>query len=139
MCLFVCVDLRFAYFSDDNTLAMVDLMLDNLCGPAGEGFQSRLELFVLVLHLDGLPAARFARAGQRQTALLGLIAAGLLDDLRVEHHHIRSLVIERDDALVHADHVRRHADTAVLVRFERFQQVGCGLDIVRRGLLGLLR
>jgi hypothetical protein len=22
------------------------------------------------------------------------------------------------------------------VRFERFQQVGCGLDIVRRGLLG---
>ena len=63
---------------------MVDFVLDNLCGPAGEGFQSRLELFVLVLHLDGLPAARFARAGQRQTALLGLIAAGLLDDLRVD-------------------------------------------------------
>ena len=74
-----------------------------------------------------------------QKAVADVKAAGLLDDLRVEHHHVCSLVIKRDDALVHADHVRRHADTAVLVRFERFQKVVRDLDIVRRSLLGLLR
>ena len=37
---------------NQNALAVVDLMLDDLRRPAGEGFESHLERFRLILHLD---------------------------------------------------------------------------------------
>ena len=36
--------LRFVSFSDDNAVAVIDFMLDDLRGPAGEGLQPYLEL-----------------------------------------------------------------------------------------------
>ena len=38
VCLFVCVGLHFAFSLNNDAVAMVDFVLDNLCGPAGEGF-----------------------------------------------------------------------------------------------------
>ena len=43
---------------------MIDLVLDDLCRPAGEGLDAGLELFILPLHLDG-PVA-FAGTGATQ-------------------------------------------------------------------------
>jgi hypothetical protein len=45
-------------------VAMVDLVLDDLGCPAGEGFDPGLELFVLPLHFDGFIA--FTGAGVAQ-------------------------------------------------------------------------
>ena len=98
-----------------------------------------MESLILPLYLDGLETHRFPRAGKRKAALRRLVCAGLFDDDRVEHDHIFPLVIEDDDALVYADHVRRHAHASVPVGGQRVQQVLRRAEIIRRGGLGLLR
>ena len=90
-----------------------------------------MELFVLPLHLDGLEPFGLPGAGEGETALLRFVRPGLFEDDRVEHDEIAVLALERDDALSDADHVRGHADAAVFVGNERFQQV------LRDGQVGL--
>ena len=117
---------------------MVDLVLDDLRRPAGEGFQPGLEFFVLPLDLDGLEPLRFPDAGEGEAALLGLIRPGLPDDDGIEHHHVRPRVVKGDDALIHADHVGRHAHAARLVGDQSVQQVPGRVQVAQRGGLGLL-
>lgn len=83
--------------SDDHTVAVVDFVLDDLGRPAGESLEAGLEFLVLVLHLDGQPAFGLANPSQREAALLRLIGAGFLDDLRVEHDHVDTLIVKGDD------------------------------------------
>ena len=52
---------------------MVDLVLDDLGRPAGEGFQPDLEILVLVPHLDGAVPPGPADAGEGEAPLLRLI------------------------------------------------------------------
>ena len=92
---------------------MVDLVLDDLCRPAGKGLDAEFTVHGLVLHLDALVALCFPHAFQRKTALLGLVQAGFFQDDRVEQHQIPVLGLHRDDALEHTDHVGCHAHTAV--------------------------
>ena len=98
-------------------------MLNDLRRPAGERFNARLELLILPLHLDGLKPLRFPRAGQGQAALLRVIRRGFFDDHGIEHDHVCTNVVERDDALVDANHIRRHAHAAILVRGERMHNL----------------
>lgn len=102
---------------------MIDLVLDDLRGEAGERLLARLEASVLEAHLDGAVARCAAAARKRQAALLGLVRARAADDLRVEHDARGTLVVEDDDALGRADHVGRHADALVGMRRERVEQV----------------
>ena len=102
-------------------MTMVDLMLNDLRRPAGERFNVRLELLVLPLHLDGLVALCFPRAGQGQAALLRVIGRGFFDDHGIEHDHVLTNVVESNNTLVDANHIRRHAHTAILVRGQRVQ------------------
>ena len=60
-------------------------MLDDLSRPTGKGLEAGLELLVLVLDLDGLPALRLAGTGQGQASLLRFVA--------VEHLTISGLNI----------------------------------------------
>ena len=110
---------------------MVDLVLDDLGRPAGEGLTLLLETLVLPADLDGLPPPGSAGAGEGQAPLLRLIGAGPFHDLRIEHDHIAALVVEGDDALVHADHVGGHADARLPVRGE------CVAQILRHGQMML--
>lgn len=96
-------------------------MLNDLRRPAGERFNARLELLILPLHLDGLVALCFPRAGQGQAALLRVIRRGFFDDHGVEHDHVLTNVVESNNALVDTDHIRRHAYAAVFVRGQRVQ------------------
>ena len=114
---------------------MINLVLDDLCRPAGEGFDARLHLGGLVLHLDGFVALALTGATEkRQAALFGIVRAVLLDNLGIEHHGIRgsssALVEKGDDALAHANHIRRHTNTAFPVRHQRFKQVLRDLQIL---------
>ena len=120
---------------------MVDLVLDDLRRPADEGLEACLEFFVLPLDLDGLKPFCFPDAGEGEAALLGLIRPGLPDDDGIEHHHVRPLVVEGDDALTNADHVGRHAHAARLVGDQGVQQVPGpvvgGGGVIALALLGL--
>ena len=113
---------------------MIHLMLNDLRRPAGEVFRACLHLQGLILHLDGLIAlALTGAAEERQTAFLGVVRTVFLDDFGIEHYCVSrssSALIEKgDDALAHADHIRRHADAAFLVRHQRIKQVLCDLQI----------
>ena len=57
---------------------MVDLVLDDLRRPAGEGLQPLLKFLVLPAHLDGLPPLGRADAGKRQASLLRIVGAAFL-------------------------------------------------------------
>lgn len=117
---------------------MVDLVLDDLRRPAGEGLQPCLQHFVLPLHLDGAEALRPPRAGQGKTTLLRLIGLGLPDDDGIEHDQIGPVVVKGNDAFVHADHIRRHTDAALLVCEQGVQQVLRRAEVVLRCRLGPL-
>ena len=79
-----------------------------------------------------------AHAIEGQTALLDRIRPGLPDDDGIEHDHIFALVVKGDDALVDADHIRRHAHAAIFVGGQRIQQVLRRAEIVCRGGFRLL-
>ena len=82
-----------------------------------------VKLLVEPAHLYRAVAPSLAGADERQAALLGLICARLLYNLGVEHDLKFALVVKGDDALAHADHVRRHAHAAVLVGDERVEKI----------------
>ena len=116
---------------------MINLMLNDLCRPAGEVFRVCLHVQGLILHLDGfITLALTGAAEKRQTSFLGVVRAVLLDDFGIEHHRIcrsSSTLIEKcDDALADTNHICRHADTAFLVCHQRIKQVLCDLQILFR-------
>ena len=116
---------------------MIHFMLNDLSCPAGEVFRTRLHFQGLILYLNGLIALALTWSSEkRQAAFLGVIRAVLLDDLGVEHHGIcrssSALVKKSDDALMHTNHIRCHADTAFSVRHQRIKQVLRDLQIFFR-------
>ena len=113
-------------------------MLDDLGGKAGETACFRLEFRVEVLHLDALIADALPHARQAQAAFLCRKAPGLLRDDGVDHHNIHDARGEDDHALVHADHVRCHAHTALTVRSQRVPEILDQRRILRRSGDGLL-
>ena len=74
---------------NQNAVAMVDLMLDNLGRPAGERLDPGLKLLILPLYLDDLISLAGTRTSQQgKTALLGIIGFRHFQDLRIEHGHV---------------------------------------------------
>ena len=99
---------------------MVYFVLNNLCSPAGVGLDAVLQLHGLILDLDGsIALARARTTEKRQSSLLGVIRTVFFNNLGVEHHSVcrssSALVKEGDDALLHTDHIRYHADTAIFM------------------------
>lgn len=69
-----------------NPVAVVDLVLDDLCGEARKRFGFPLKFIVLILHFDRFVSCGFSRrAEERQTALLGFIRRGFKGNLGVIH------------------------------------------------------
>ena len=107
---------------------MICFMLNNLRRPAGIGLDAGLQFQGLILDLDGFIAfARARTAEKRKASLFGIVGAILFDNLGIEHHGIcrcSSTLIEKcDDAFLHANHICRHTDATVLVRYQRIKQV----------------
>jgi len=124
--------------SDQDAVAVVDLMLDDLGGPAGEGLDPGLEGLILPADLDLLKPLCFPGAAQQgQTALLSLIVTGGREDLRIQHHQVAALTVEGNDAFGHADHVGSHADAGIFVGSQGIQQIPGGIQIFSAGGSGL--
>ena len=105
---------------DQNAVAVVHFVLDNLGSPAVVKSGAGLHFFILELYPNGAVAGAFAGAAQQgQAAFFRLKRAGAVDDLGIEHNRVSrgrgAFVPEGDDALANADHVGGHANTTVLV------------------------
>ena len=129
-------DLRRRAVQDQNTVAVVDLMLDDLGGEAGIGLAVRAEGHIPELHLDGLPADRLPGAGEGKASLLRLIGpAGAVRDDRVQHGDGEAVQADGDDALMDADHVGGHAQAMVQMGTQGVQQVPGNIQVFLGGRL----
>ena len=128
----------FTLISDEDPVAVVDLVLDDLRGPPGEPPALLLPAAVQVLHLDILISGRLPDAVQRQAPFLGLERRVLSDDDRIIHDQVQHAHIDHDDPFPHADHVGRHADAAVTVGLQGVQEVLPDGQVLFRRFLRLL-
>ena len=89
--------------SNQNAVAVVDLMLYDLGGEAGVARRSPCESLILILYADRLVSrAGTGTSQEREAAFLRLISTGPADDLRVIHHRIFAVVINGDDSFGNA-------------------------------------
>ena len=123
------------YCSDQDAVAVVHLMLDDLGGPAGVGLQPGLEVQILIADLDLLEAFGFPGAAQQgQTALLGFVFPGGGNDLRIQHQGEILSVGKDDDPFGHTDHIGGHADTGGPVGGDGVQQILGNGQVVGSGI-----
>ena len=125
-------------FSNQNPIAMVDLMLDDLGCEALKDTRSGMERLILISNGDLPVSFCFSDACQRQTAFLCFVFSRFCGDLRVDHDHLHWTIAEYDDALLLTDHVGGHAYAAVLVGSQGVHQVSDDLTVGFRGWLRLL-
>lgn len=109
---------------------MVDFMLNNLRSLTSKGFDAGFEFVSLQLHSNRLIAFAFAGASEQgKTTFFCIIRSCFFDNLRIEHNHICSFIIKHNNPLADTDHIRRHANTTILMRYKRIEQVLCDLQI----------
>ena len=92
-------DNRLMRLSYQNTVAVVELMLDYFSRPAGEGLEPELKFFILPLNLDSPEAPDLPVPREGETALFGLVCPGLFHDDGVEHDLIAALVVKGDTTI----------------------------------------
>lgn len=126
------------FWLDDNAVAVVHFMLDDLCGPAGERSPLQLPIHVTELHFDFLVPGGFADAGEGKASLFRLEGFLCREDFRVEHDHIHDAHAHNDDVLPDANHVGRHAHAPVAVRPQSVHQIPANRHIFFRCRLRLL-
>lgn len=124
--------------SNHDAVAVVYLVLDDLCREAR--VRLRMLRHLQVLKPDPYPAVPDSRALplQRKAALARFVFPERADDFRIEHDRGHTAVVENDDALEHADHVRGHPDAFVGMGPERVEQVFRGGKVMRGGDIGWL-
>jgi hypothetical protein len=81
-------------------------------------------------NLNGFIAfARAWAAEKRQATFLGIVYAVFFYNFRIEHYSVSrypSTFIEKSDySFFHTSHIRCHADTTILVRNQRIEQILC--------------
>ncbi len=109
--------------SNNNPIAMVDFVLNNLRGEALIGLNPCLERAGLVLHLDALVPLAWAGALQRKASFFGLVPAACLDDFGVEHQQKIAVVIHHNHPYLRANHVGGQPHTAVGVGGKGVEQI----------------
>ena len=107
---------------------MVDLVLNNLCRPAGEVLRARLHVQGLILNFDGLIALTLTGAAeQREASFFGIVGLILFKDDRIHHHCVgrgsSALVQESDDAFSDSYHIRSHTDTGLSMSRQGLKEV----------------
>ena len=120
-------------FSNQNSIAMVDLMLDDLGCEALKDTRSGIERLILISNGDLPISFCFSDTCQRQTAFLRFVFSRFCGDLRVDHDHLHWTIAEYDDALLFADHVGGHAHAAVQVGPQGVHEIGDDLPVGFRG------
>ena len=111
---------------------MVNLMLDDLRREVGERPRMLLAAWVGVRYFNRLIARRLLRSSMTQTSFFRFVWPLLLRNTRVQHHQIHRSNRYYNNVLLHTNHIRRHAYTAVAVGTKRMLQVADHLRVSNR-------
>lgn len=121
---------------DDDAVAVVDLVLDDLRGEAMEGAGAGPEALVEIADLNRAVAHGVAFARQREAGFARLVRAAALEDRWVVHEQRGAPVVDGDDAPPLPDHVGGEAYALVRMGGECVQQVLAACGVVWRGVFG---
>ena len=111
-------------FLNDNSLAMIDFMLNDLGGKAGKRFAAGLEVRGQILHIHRAVAKGLFSTGMGKTALFRLVVFfGMFYDHRVQHGQDGVVVVHHDDTLIKADHVGGKTHTALGVGLQGVDEI----------------
>ena len=124
--------------SDEHAVAVIDLVLDDLRGPVGEGGVASASLACRVIDLDAAETWCVASpCSERQPSQASYSpSAAVICGLNMTVIALPSLVDEGDHALRLAYHVRRHAHAFFAVRGERLLQILRNGGVERVGWVG---
>jgi hypothetical protein len=115
---------RTRYRSDEDAVAVVDFMLDDLGSPATEGFDPGLEGLVLPTDFDFLITHRFSGTSQKgQASFFGFIFSFGLENFRIQHSADLIAFHENDDSHKFTDHIACHTNTAIPVKSKGIRQI----------------
>ena len=123
---------------NDDTVAVVDFMLNDLRSEATEAATALDEAAVQILNFDGFKAFARAFSHERKTTLLSFVRAGFFYNNRIYHRYIKRSMRKNNDTLADTDHVGSKADTFFFVGLQSIKQVSDDLYIsssCRGGLL----
>ena len=121
---------------NDNTVAVVDFVLDDFGGVAREILDAVDEVLVQILRLNAAITCAGALAGEREATFARLVGVDLLKNLRVVHEQRLAAVLYADDALAYADHVGGKAYALMLMFMQRVQKILPGRGVFGAGILG---
>ena len=119
--------------SDQYSVAVIDLVLDNLCLEPFQQADVLFHLRILPGEPDELETFCFPFAFQGEAAFLRFIFPGTGEDFRIQHGDNHRSPGHGDNAFPDSDHIGGHADTPVQVGAQRIRQVHRDLEIRRRG------
>ena len=91
-------------FSYQDSVAVIHLMLNDLCRKAGELVLLFAKFYVAVYDFKPFMPHRFSLSGEGETSLLGLVLlGGCFYNLRIQHDKMRFPHAYGDDALLFAN------------------------------------
>ena len=126
-------------FSYQDSVAVIHLMLNDLCRKAGELVLLFAKFYVAVYDFKPFMPHRFSLSGEGETSLLGLVLlGGCFYNLQIQHDEMRFTHAYGNYALLFANHVGGKPDTVSDMGFERIEQVVCNREVGFHGLLGWL-
>ena len=111
-------------FSYQDSVAVIYLMLNDLCRKAGELVLLFAKFYVAVYDFKPFMPDCFSLSGEGETSLLGLVLlGGCFYNLRIQHDEMRFSHAYGDDAFLLSNHVGGKSDTVSDMCFERIKQV----------------
>ena len=117
-------------FSYQDSVAVIHLMLNNLCRKAGELVLLLAKFYVAVYDFKPFMPHRFSLSGEGETSLLGLVLlGGCFYNLRIQHDEMRFSHAYGDDAFLLSNHVCGKSDAVSDVSFECIEQIVCNGEI----------
>ena len=92
-------------FLNQNSITMINLMLNNFSNQIGEILGLPLELFILKFNRDVLKPLCWPDPLKRQAAFRCLVRSILRNDFRIDHHYGKFSKAKHNDAFMNANHV----------------------------------
>ena len=123
---------------NQDTVAMVNLVLNDLSRPSMKGPLFCLETCILISNCNRPVAHNLPSSRKRQTPLFCLIRLSKPNDLRIKHHYGSPFIVKHNDALRNTDHIGSHPNASIFVCFKGVQQILSNRKILvccRRGFL----
>lgn len=112
-----------------NTIAVVQLMLNDLGGEASQRLDMGAKAFILIAYTNHVGPLHGSNTCQGKATLLRGVFALLLEQLRIQHQPDLLFLYKHDDPLSVTDHVGCHTHTFMQMGIQCIPQIHGHIDV----------